>query len=465
MTLFTLGVSTETSVFNEASGSARWVAQSRFSVGILKKIFTTNQILPFRTTFLAVIMIVLTSLLLCKTLNSVTGKKNKSIANDIMSILFVTMPIAAHYMYYLTYNFEIGIGMFITILSVYCFNKTILFKESKLYTIIGVICLFTSIGEYQSFVAFYILIQVATLLIYYMYNDIKFREKVIMIAKYIALLIISLIIYFIVSKIFLIFIEEEKYSQGFFLWGKSEVSAIISNLKEYFLDIYVNRNVYGMMIVTPTCIIAIILAVILVFKKKFLEALMLLFMLITPMLLPIATGSKMPYRTQQAIMALIPIIWYIVTIFFDKVMVQKAIYIVAFLAAMRQSMYINKLFYSDYLRYQNDVNLCRRISDRIYDLDLKDLENYTVVYLGKQETKEIPNLIRQELIGYSIFEWDGGNYKRIQNFMTLTTAKFKIVTSPETITRAKELSQDMPVWPDKGSIAVKEDMIVVKLSE
>ena len=110
VTMFTLGVSTETSVFNEASGSARWVAQSRFSTGILKKIFSTNQILPFRNSFLAVIMIFIVSIYSCKVLNKMSdnSKKNNKILNIVLTVLFITMPISVHYMYYLTYSFEIG---------------------------------------------------------------------------------------------------------------------------------------------------------------------------------------------------------------------------------------------------------------------------------------------------------------------------------------------------------------------
>ena len=48
--------------------------------------------------------------------------------------------------------------------------------------------------------------------------------------------------------------------------------------------------------------------------------------------------------------------------------------------------------------------------------------------------------------------------------MTLTTSNFKLATE-EDVSRAKELGRNMPSWPSKESIKLKENMIIVKLSE
>lgn len=470
ITLFTLGVSTETSVFNESSGSSRWAAQSRFSIAVLKKIFATNEILPFRTSLLAVIMIVLTALVLCKIISEVNNFKVKKYSNVIFAILFISMPISAHYMYYLTYNFEIGIGMFLCALAVYFFNKNILIlkKENKsiIFSFLGIICLVTAIGEYQSFIPFFMLVQATTILLYFYNNDVKIGEKIKIISKYIILLILSIILYYIISKIFLIFIPVEKYSEGFISWGKKDVSVIINDLKSYFLGIYLKRSIYGSLIILPTVIMGCILSIyFLIFKKKIIESILVIFLLLTPMILPVLLGTAMPYRTQQTIMLMVPIIWYLVYNNLNNKFLSKLFIILAFLFAIRQTMYINQIFYSDYLRYQNDINLSRRISDKIYDLNIENIENYPVVYLGKKETTEIPNLIKQELIGYSIYEWDNGNYKRMQHFMTLTTAKFKLVEDESILENAKQVALEMPSWPNKGSVDFRSNMIIVKLSE
>ncbi len=464
-TLFTLGVSTETSVFNEASGSYRWVAQSRFSVGILKKIFSTNQILPFRTTFLAVIMIFIVAMYACKTFDLLAKGKNKVLSNIILIVLFITMPISVHYMYYLTYSFEIGMGMLICIMASDCFNKGIIIKKSKVYSFIGLLLLSVGIGVYQSFVPFFILVQSTCLFLYFYNNNIKFKEKMSIIVKCIVFLLVAMVLFYLISKIFLIFVTEEKYTDGFFSWGKKEVKEILIELKEYFKNIYINTTIYGCKIITPTVLIGVLLAIYCaLFKKKWFEGLIIMFIMFTPMLLPISVGTAMPYRTQQTIMLMIPIIWYLLSNIVGLKKINNIICIIVCIIGIRQTMYVNKLFYSDYLRYQNDLNLSRKISNRIYDLNLDDIQNYPVVYLGKKETEDIPNLIRQELIGYSIYEWDNGNYKRMQHFMTLTTSNFKLATS-EDYEKAKELGKNMENWPSKNSVALKDNLIIVKLSD
>ena len=52
----------------------------------------------------------------------------------------------------------------------------------------------------------------------------------------------------------------------------------------------------------------------------------------------------------------------------------------------------------------------------------------------------------------------------MQHFMTLTTSKFKLATEDD-LNKAKEIGKGMPNWPSKGSVALKENMIIVKLSE
>lgn len=467
VTMFTLGVSTETSVFNEASGSARWVAQSRFSTGILKKIFSTNQILPFRNSFLAVIMIFIVSIYSCKVLNKMSdnSKKNNKILNIVLTVLFITMPISVHYMYYLTYSFEIGIGMFVCILAADFFNKGIVLEKDKKYTILGIILLTIGIGVYQSFVPFFILIELACIFIYFNNNNLKLKNKLIIIGKCILYLMAALLLFVLISKIFLIFITEEKYTEGFFSWGKYDTKQILNNLFKYFKDIYLNDSIYGCYIIKPTIIIGILIALYyIIIRKKWLEGLIIFSIMFTPMILPICVGTAMPYRTQQTIMLMIPIVWYLLCYTINSKKINNVIVVIVILISIRQTMYVNKLFYSDYLRYQNDLNLSRKISNRIYDLDIENIENYPVVYLGKKETELIPNLIRQELIGYSIYEWDNGNYKRMQHFMTLTTSKFKLATEDD-LNKAKEIGKGMPNWPSKGSVALKENMIIVKLSE
>lgn len=129
-----------------------------------------------------------------------------------------------------------------------------------------------------------------------------------------------------------------------------------------------------------------------------------------------------------------------------------------------QSQSMAQLFYSDYNRYQEDVKIANQIGYRIMDLDLGEIPPYPVVYLGKHVQPIRANVIKQEVLGFSFFEWDGGNYNRIGNFMKSVGYDYLDPTE-EQREKAIKIADSMPTWPHKGSVALKNDLIIVNLSE
>ena len=126
--LYTIGVDSEYAIFVENSATYRWIAQGRFGIGLTKLIFNTNQILPFRNTIIALFCIAFNCLIICKIFGKLSEKENK-FANIIFCVIYVTLPISAHYMYFTTYNFEVSLAMILVTISIYYINNIILLKE------------------------------------------------------------------------------------------------------------------------------------------------------------------------------------------------------------------------------------------------------------------------------------------------------------------------------------------------
>jgi len=103
-----------------------------------------------------------------------------------------------------------------------------------------------------------------------------------------------------------------------------------------------------------------------------------------------------------------------------------------------------------------------QINNRIEQLGYSN-GNYKLVCLGKRETIQTPNIIKQELIGYSIFEWDWGNPYRIRSFLNIHGNNFLNINHDD-IEKAKIKANNMPIWPNEGSIQLMDNIIVVKLS-
>lgn len=480
--IYTIGVDTEYSIFIESSPTYRWIAQGRFGIGIFKFLMATNNIHPFRNTLLSLICVIINSLLLCKMFgdikNKKTNNKNDNKANIIFALLYTTFPIAVHYMYFTTYNFEVSFSMILTSLSIYFLNKYVIFKDAKKYLLYGIILLMLAISFYQSLIPVYIAIVLASIILFLLADLEEKKQKIKsikilkLILNYVMALIVALVLYYILNKIIINFVPNEPYLNGFFGWEYKEINLLIEELKNYFLNIYFKGGIYGSFIVLPTIILSGLIIIVNAFKKnsyKIIIPLLIITFILTPMIMSFGLGISMPFRTQQVMLITIPFIWYLAYYFINSKILKNLFFIVVFLISLRQTMYINKLLYSNYLRYNEDVNISRKISDKIYDLNIENLENYPVVYLGKKETTEIPNNIKQELIGYSIYEWDNGNYVRIQALVTMVADKFKTVyylkKDEDTLVKARDLSKDMPSWPNKGSIDFRGGMIIVKLSE
>ena len=476
--LYTIGVDSEYAIFIENSATYRWIAQGRFGIGLTKLIFNTNQILPFRNTIIALFCIAFNCLIICKIFGKLSEKENK-FANIIFCVIYVTLPISAHYMYFTTYNFEVSLAMILVTISIYYINNIILLKEyvfnKYIDILVSVLLLALAISFYQSMITVYISLVIVCLVLYLINNKINvynFKEIIKIILKYVVLLIISFSIYFLIDKILSCFVIKEAYTSGFIGWKNSSYKSIIKELFEYLKKIYINDGIYGFFIVKPTLVLSLILGIYYIIKAKK-NKIMILFLMVVlnlvPMFISILLGTCMPYRTQQAFLIVIPSIWYIACIVIKNFKIRNIFLILAIFVGFRQSMYINKLFYSNYLRYQYDINLSNQISDRIQELNIPNKNEYPVVYLGKVESPKIPNIIKQEVIGYSVYEWDNGNYVRIQALMTMSGENNKLVyyleKDNETLNKAHELAKDMPSWPSKESIALKDNLIIVKLSE
>ncbi len=472
---YTFGVDSEYAIFVEKSATYRWIAQGRFGIGILKKILNTNQIFPFRNTILSIICIFFNCVILCKVFKDLIKDRNTKLANIIFVILYITLPISAHYMYFTTYNFEVTFAMLLASISIYLFNNLVLLNKClfsrKVDMLLAIFLLTGVISFYQAMISVYISLVIISLILYLRNNECTFNKLLKHILKYIVYLGVSLILYYLADKILSLLVIKESYTSGFFGWKNEELKVVIRKIVEYFKEIYLTNGVYGCFIIKTTLILSIILCIYIILKKpknKFVTVLLIISLNFVPMLLTICLGTCMPYRTQQVFLIIIPSVWYLTVMELKNIKIKYIVGLIVVLIGFRQSMYINKLFYSNYLRYQYDINVSNQIADRILELEIPNKNDYPIVYLGKIESPDIPNLIKQEVIGYSIYEWDNGNYVRIQALMTMSGEKNKLVyyleKDEKTLNKAKELAIDMPVWPNVGSVALKDDMIIVKLS-
>ena len=136
--------------------------------------------------------------------------------------------------------------------------------------------------------------------------------------------------------------------------------------------------------------------------------------------------------------------------------------ILVWLCVFQFIMSTNHLFASSHLALQADrvlsTNLIMRIEDAKAAAGVEDLNYMEVIgYYSRPPTELMPKM---EYFGTSFFEW--GNTSRILMFLqTLGINDLEPLPLNEK-GRMIEIANSMPVWPQKGSVKVVGDTVLVK---
>lgn len=476
LTHFTLSIDEEVAL--NRGNQYNWSSQGRFGLDVLKVIFhfwNTNSI---TSTFLAVSLFSISSILWVYAFYSITPQKDdKYIPGIIIVLLFLTFPAYSENIGFSMMSFELGIGWILVALAAIIISKwAISPSERRSFFIVGVVLVTFVTSIYQAFLSVFIIGCFIQIFLYIL-NMEKMKKKL-DVKSYFSILMkiavvsfVSLILYKIIDIIIQFYNPSSGYIENFIMWGKKPPLVIIHDLLTYFSQLVRGEIIYGAKALLPSLIICLFLLfyflVKLVTKKHSGNAGILIVSLIgcslTPFLIYIVSGSTIPVRGN--------LVWPLFTssmcLFFYLLIrnfqLHRIILLMVCLVSFYQANAISQLFYSDYQRYEEDVKLANQVGYSIVNLDLGDNPSFPVVYVGRHEQQQRNGIIKQEVLGFSFFEWDGGNQLRISDFMQSLGYNYLFPTV-EQKEKAEQIAASMPMWPHNGSVALKENMIIVNFS-
>lgn len=123
----------------------------------------------------------------------------------------------------------------------------------------------------------------------------------------------------------------------------------------------------------------------------------------------------------------------------------------------------SRLLGSANLAYQNDRMLAQQIASKIAQLERRaGIKARYLEVSGYWQPVSTKAIVRVETIGASFFEWDGGEVSRIRNFLTLVGMPLLEIAPPTKRIAAIHASLKMPHWPEEGSVALVDDVAVIK---
>jgi hypothetical protein len=184
-------------------------------------------------------------------------------------------------------------------------------------------------------------------------------------------------------------------------------------------------------------------------------------------LLAVMGGNQPPTRTLYALpLASAFMLFYLIRICKKKTV--AVVTCLSLLVAAYQAQISAQLFYSDQVRYNEDVRFAYELNNLITQVQPDD-KKLPVVLIGMyQGAKRFQtNFIQGEFIGRSIFEWsDKPSDITVSgiNFMRSLGINYEIAEENQ-IEQALKEAVLMPPYPDPGCVKRMQDYIVVKMSE
>lgn len=447
---------------------AMWLVQGRWGIDVLNFILQDHwRYAPVLWDILAIVIWNGAGILLSYTF---FGKEVCRVPLFFFQSYFCSLPFVLGEMFsFSMFSFQIAVGM----LSVAAaFWKSVLAVESgcKKEWIQALLFLVFAFSIYQSYVCVYITAVGAYSLKTYMKKE---KNLVKDICAWAVLCIIGIGIYYLVHIILMNIVGTTSYLTDNYVGWFDEGGLIktlflaIANIVRVLLSIPIAGEViYGGEVIRVVTMAFIVLVVWSIIKEPGKRCGILFYSLLlaaAPFALFIVLGT---YKTHGRVLLGLPLagameIYLIISYLKQENLKKAAIILNAFILFLNAKN-MNILFYSANVAYEHDRTIANQV---MYDIKRQgyDYHNKPIVFLGMEEMDEV-GLPVSDTVGSSIFEWDDGNILRMCNFIR---TEGYAVKSPDTeaVNRALKYKDSMVVWPQQGSVAEEEDIIIVLLSE
>ena len=447
-----------------------WASFGRFGLVFIKRILGLNPFNPYAACFLMVSAMIVFCLIWSYVLNEFSFNENKSdIRNAIFPAVFITAPLFAEQFNFILQSFEVAFAIILCSIAILCISKWILDSKKIINLIIGIACMILGFGTYQSIVFLYISATLACYILIYISNKkskVKLEKNFFILAavKYLGSFVVAYVGFSIVNKIVVNIYGKSGYVDNMVKWGQKPVQECIENIVKYMKTAFLGDGIFYSKVFVLISIGLFVYAIINLFSKsrdKILFLLTMMAFVLSPFILSIYMGNGQIPRMQFSYQFVIAVGIYVFTLLFDKKWLAVILSLFGFYVAFNQGYIVNRLFYTEQMKYEEDVRLADKISERIEALNLGEIPEYPVILVGGH-TSKVPNQLRGEFLGLSWFEY-GGDSHRALGFMRTIGYPYLTATN-EQVQRAKEIAQTMEVWPNNNSVIFEEGLIIVRLS-
>lgn len=506
---FRIGIDSEALINDSTKQLNSWYTIGRFSLVFTKNLLGMRQFNPMTENLLMMIFMVLYGIFASFLFWRFSGKSRELKAFYIVfPALFLTHPCFVHQYLFTLQAFEVALGLLCCLGAVYCISRWA-FEGERWLLIPGILLMVWGFGSYQALIPLYMAAALSVYLIYYEFHrergttpgaEKKERSFYWRAALcHASAFLIAFLLYELAVKAVVIWQKgfgfAGEYLEEQILWESNPIWVCIGHIKHYMREILLGESLFY-----PKTFLffAVIFAVHLLYRwikdrrrDYLLYAAAAFLLVLSPFYLAVYQGSGVLMRTQMALPFTAAFFGAAAVSYLRNVIADLGVkygktgksgasagiafrflagIVTAFclLFAVYQGDVTSKAVLSAYMTYENDKLTAGQLVTRLQEQGAV-FPGQKVAMIG-QHRPYMPEGagIREEVVGYSFFEWDYkspiGVTRRGTGLLTALGFPCEPVSREEYVL-AEACSAAMPSWPAEGSVQIIGGIAVIKFSD
>ena len=482
----TFSIDTQGIIQNNDALYKSWFELERFGLVLFKKLTGTylynNALASFTMVVFFGISAMVWAYLLC------SASHTMKLQPAFFIIPYVASPIFAEMLGFLLLGPEISIAAILTAISLMMWANAAASSSAKqriLLVIASIVCATLSFTMYLAMVTFFI---TGTAILYVLkYSDSKYQnhdknESRAFLIGSVVIFVVSYALYKLLNALAMKVkgVTTNAYISDQSRWGKDSPSVILHNIGSHILALYSGEGIFYSVIFSICALCVFVTAIYHVITKKIslFSCLVVLLIVLSPTIMSFVLGGIPSVRTEMTY----PLAFSFITmVLFSGIVftIQRnaqsiraeAVTIVAWILIIaigwNQALITSRIFYTENIVFTQDVLTAQEIKSRIDELGLGEHPNEPLVFVGNHVAKCNPDCYSADQLGLTGrsmleigFSTEHGTGVKKQFMVDVLGVYYNSATS-EQIEQSEELAESMPHWPDPGSVAEKDGIIIV----
>jgi len=449
LTHFTLSIDEEFS-----NNIAHTISMGRWGHALLKSTILPEPFIPFYTEILSLVILAFSCSVISHTLSL------NSQQSIFFSILYSSLPQFAYQLQFSNQSDTLAIAVLLSSVSTYLILKE---KGVMMNFIAPIIALTLATSIYQSI----IFLPVALIASYACYTIINKKDELTLrrvIINPAIVLFLSAIAYSLITKIIQWYFgtSSESYFINMIGWINQPVDLTIKSVLIFIAGYFSFNAPYGLNIYIIS-LLALPIAFTIAGRNRLLFLFSAIAMILSPFLMNVLIGGILPARAMNCLAVSFAVSGVIL---FTRYSDKNILWIIPLFSLLYGTASSSRLFYTDYLSYNQDYNVSSFIANDIYRyVDAPPGSPVKVYFYGALNIDLVNKPKNNDMFGSSFLNWDAGNSARISAFMNATAiAKIVPANFAEVNSEIKKINS-APLWPSKGSVFTVNKVVVVKLGQ